>query len=111
MERRPMGHTKSTKQTKSRVARHRSKVVASGSKRVEVTVPGGDATLVKAIAGALRSGGKNAKHIRESFQPIVSTSKAKTGSELVAFFRKSPLVGAELQIERDTSAGRSPDLS
>lgn len=105
-----MDHTKSTKQTNSRVARHRNKLVTSGSKRVEVTVPSGDATLVKAIAGALRSGGKNAKHIRDSLQPIVSASKAKTGSELVAFFRKSPLVGAELKIDRDTSTGRSPDL-
>lgn len=105
-----MEQGKSTNRQKGRVARHRTRVAASGSKRVEVTVPTCDAGLVKAIAGALRSGGEDAKRIRDSLQPIVSSSKAKTGSELVAFFRKSPLVGADLQIERDASTGRPADL-
>ena len=73
-------------------------------------MPAGDAPLVKAIAGALRSGGEEAKRIRESLQPMLSVPRAKTGQELVAFFRASPLVGAELQIERDQSAGRSAEL-
>ncbi len=92
------------------MARHRTKATALGSKRVEVTVPARDANLVKAIAGALRSGGVEAQQIRESLQPVFSAPKAQTGAELVAFFRKSPLVGADLQLERDTSTGRSPDL-
>ena len=103
--------SKSTNRTKARVARHRTRVAAKGSKRVEVTVPSRDASLVKAIAGVLRSGGKEAKRIRDSLQPIVSSPKAKTGLELVAFFRKSPLVGANLQVERDNSAGRTADFS
>ena len=106
-----MGHSKLTNRAKGRVARHRTRVAASGSKRVEVTVPSRDAALVKAIAGALRSGGEDAKRIRDSLQPIVSSSKAKTGSELVAFFRRSPLVGADLQVERDESTGRSAELA
>ena len=106
-----MEQAKSTNRTKGRVARHRTRVAASGSKRVEVTVPSRDAALVKAIAGALRSGGEDAKRIRDSLQPIVSSSKAKTGSELVAFFRRSPLVGADLQVERDESTGRSAELA
>ena len=106
-----MGQSKSTNRAKGRVARHRTRVAASGSKRVEVTVPSCDAALVKAIAGALRSGGEDAKRIRDSLQPIVSSSKAKTGSELVAFFRRSPLVGADLQVERDESTGRSAELA
>ena len=106
-----MGQSKLTNRAKGRVARHRTRVAASGSKRVEVTVPSRDAALVKAIAGALRSGGEDAKRIRDSLQPIVSSSKAKTGSELVAFFRRSPLVGADLQVERDESTGRSAELA
>ena len=105
-----MDQTSSKKQSRARVARHRTKVAAEGSKRVEVTVPTRDANLVKAIAGALRSGGVDAKRIRDSLRPMLSAPKAKTGSELVAFFRKSPLVGADLQTERDTSTGRSADL-
>jgi hypothetical protein len=94
----------------SRVARHRRKVAASGARRVEVTVPSRDAPLVKAIAGALRSGGDDAERIRESFQPLVSVSRARTGKELIAFLRSSPLVETELQIERDRSTGRHADL-
>lgn len=105
-----MEHAKDTTRKTSRVVRHRKKVATGGAKRVEVTVPSRDAPLVKAIAGALRSGGEEAKRIRESLQPMLSVPRARTGHELVAFFRTSPLVGAELQIERDRSTGRSADL-
>lgn len=105
-----MKRTKTATRKTSRVARHRKKVATSGAKRVEVTVPSRDAPLVKAIAGALRSGGDEAQRIRESLQPWLSVPRAKTGEELVAFFRASPLVGAELQIERDRSVGRVADL-
>ena len=105
-----MEQAKSVKQAKARVARHRSRAAVKGAKRVEVTVPIRDASLVKAIAGALRNGGAKAKYIRESIQPLVAAPKAKTGAELVAFFRNSPLVEAELSFERDRSSGRSVDF-
>jgi hypothetical protein len=41
----------------------------------------------------------------------ISGHRAKTGKELVAFSRDSPLVGEELVIERDRGPGRSLDLS
>jgi len=105
-----MEQAKETKPAKARVARHRSRASAKGSRRVEVTVPSQDASLVKAIAGALREGGKGAKHIRETVQSLVAAPKAQTGAELIAFFRKSPLVEAELSIERDRSTGRAVEL-
>ena len=43
-------------------------------------------------------------------QPDRAVPKAQTGRDLVAFFRASPLVGVELQIERDRPAGREVDL-
>ena len=101
---------KNTSGRTSRIARHRKKLATSGAKRVEVTVPRGDAPLVKAIAGALRSGGEEAKRIRESLQPILSVPRAKTGRELVALFRASPLVDAELQVERNRTTGRSAEF-
>lgn len=106
-----MAQTRSTDRNQARVDRHRVKLAAEGSKRVEVTVPARDARLVKAIAGALRSGGEDARRIRESLQPMFAAPKAKTGPELVAFFRASPLAGADLQVERDRSTGRDADLN
>jgi len=96
--------------TKSRVVKHRARVTASGAKRVEVTVPSIDAVLVKSLAGVLRSGGRNARLIRQTLQPFISTAKAQTGAELVEFLRKSPLVDTDLQIERDSSVGRTADF-
>ncbi len=94
----------------SRVARHRKKVATSDAKRVEVTVPSRDAPLVKAIAGALRSDGREAALIRQSLQPMLTAPRARTGAELVAFLRASPLTDTELPIERDRSTGRSAEL-
>ena len=94
----------------ARVSRHRKRVATSGARRVEVTVPSGDAPLVKAIAGALRSDGEEAELIRRSLQPVLATPRARTGSELVAFLRASPLTEVELPIERDRSTGRSAEL-
>lgn len=94
----------------SRIARHRRNLAVGDSKRVEVTVPAGDAILLKTIACALRAGGNEAKRIRDTLEPMLTVPKATTGRELVAFFRASPLVGIELQIERDRSAARDVDL-
>ena len=93
-----------------RVSRHRKRVATGGAKRVEVTVPSQDAPLVKAIAGALRSGGEEAELIRRSLQPALAIPRARTGAELLAFLRASPLTEVELPIERDRSTGRSADL-
>ena len=95
----------------SRVSRHRKRTSTGGAKRVEVTVPLQDAPLVKAIAGALRSGGEEAELIRRSLQQKLTAPPAKTGAELVAFLRASPLTDADLAIERDHSTGRSADLT
>ena len=41
---------------------------------------------------------------------MLTAPRAKTGAELVAFLRASPLTDAELPIERDRSTGRSTDF-
>lgn len=77
---------------------------------MEVTVPTHDAPLVKALADALRAGGDGADRVRAVLQPLVATPRARTGKELVAVLRTSPLVEAVLEIERDDSTGRCADL-
>ena len=94
----------------ARVSRHRKRIATSGARRVEVTVPARDAPLVKAIVGALRSDGEEAELIRRSLQPVLATPRTRTGSELVAFLRASPLTEAELSIERDRTTDRSAEL-
>jgi hypothetical protein len=91
----------------ARLARHRRKLVAEGSKRVEVVVPAQDAGLIRAVAATLREDSAQAGRIRERLTPLVRGVTARSGRELVAFFRSSPLVGEDLVVDRDRSEGRS----
>ena len=96
--------------TAERVQQHRSRLAASGVRRMEVTVPASDAPLVRQIAALLRAGGRPAEDLRAWLAPAVGLSPAESGEELVAFFRASPLVGEDLRIERDRTPGRAVDL-
>ena len=105
-----MERKKPTDRGAMRVSRHRQRLSAAGSRRVEVTVPSRDASLVKAVAGALRQDGDEAETIRRALQPVLAAPTARTGAELVAFLRASPLTEADLPVERDRSAGRAADF-
>ena len=105
-----MGSRRVRTQEASRVSRHRKRVATGGAKRVEVTVPSRDAPLLKAIAGALCADGEEAVAIRRSIPSMLTAPKARTGAELVAFLRASPLTNTDLPIERDRSIGRPADL-
>lgn len=96
--------------SRERVRRHRRRVLAEGSKRVEVTVPAEDADLIREIARTLRSGGQPAEDLRGRIAAAVAPAQAETGEELLAFLRSSPLCGVELDIERDRSPGREIEL-
>ena len=95
---------------KQRLARHRAKLAAQGTRRVEVTVPAQDVGIVKAIAGALRTGGDEARWVRDALACLTLREPARTGAELLAFLRASPLVGEDLIIARDRTPGRVVDF-
>lgn len=82
---------------RERVQRHRSVMAAKGLRRLEIRVPDEDAVLVKAVAEQLRKGGKRARKIRKALLPLVRPPQAKTGADLVAFLRASPLVALEAE--------------
>ena len=98
--------SKRTDDAPSRVARHRRRQSAAGAQRVEVTVPRNDAGLVRALADILRAGGTAAERLRERLRPLVADDRARTGGDLVAFFRNSPVADEDLAFERDHSPGR-----
>ncbi len=95
---------------KQRVVRHRAKVAAQGARRVEVTVPAQDVGIVRAVAGALRTGGDEARRVRDALASLTVVEPARTGVELLAFLQASPLVGEDLTIERDRTPGRVVDF-
>lgn len=71
-------------------------------------MPAADAALVRTVAATLRRGGDEARELRDALAPVAAS--ARTGQELVAFLRASPLVGEDLAFERDRSVGRAADL-
>lgn len=77
---------------------------------MEVAIPAPDSELIKQVAAVLRAGGEPARKVRQTLTPDVGFRQAKSGYELVAFFRSSPLVGEELEFARDSSRGRPVDL-
>ena len=92
------------------MSRHRVPLAAEGLRRVVVTVPAGDAKLMKAVAGALRTGGDEARTVREAFASMTAMEPVRTGTELLAFLRAGPLVGEDMVIARDRTTGRAVDL-
>ena len=105
-----MGKRSTSAKSKVRVARHRAKATAQGARRIEVTVPTRDAWAIKAVASILRDGGENAKKVRKALSSMTPVKPARTGVELIDFFRSSPFVGEDIVIERDRSTGRQIDL-
>jgi hypothetical protein len=79
-------------------------------RRLELSIPAGDAALLRALAERLRRGGGSARATRDTLRRLLSGDAAASGRDLVAFFRASPLVGADLHFERDKSPGRPVDL-
>lgn len=89
---------------------HRRSLTQAGVKRVEVTVPVEDSELVRGVAARLRAGGDDAAELRALLEERVAARRARTGVELVAFFRASPLTEVELEVVRDRSPGRPVNL-
>ena len=70
-----------------------------------------DAGLVKAVAGTLRRGGTAAAELRKTLAPAMSPPRAKTGAELIAFLRASPLCDTDFAVERDRTVARTAGRS
>jgi hypothetical protein len=95
---------------KRRLLEHRRRITASGSRRVEVTVPVEDVAAIRDLAAALRAGGNRAKSARAALTPVVQKPWFRSGAEFAEFFKNSPLADVELYLERDKSPGRPVDL-
>jgi hypothetical protein len=93
-----------------RVARHRKRLARSATRRVEVTVPVQDAEAIRRLAAVLRAGGEGAANARDCLGDLLPRARTRSGSDLVAFFRASPLVGLELELGRERSPGRDVAL-
>jgi hypothetical protein len=100
----PMGHSQ-----KRAIQNYRSRLSERGLARFEVLGRESDRDLIRSLARRLADDGPDAVRIRATVSQTISGEPPKTGGILAAL-RRSPLVGADLDLGRSHVEGRKIDL-
>lgn len=98
----------STAQTRA-IQTYRLRLKERGLSRFEVLGRDGDRDLIRSLARLLADDGPEAHRLRASLARAASGAKPATGG-IVAALRRSPLVGADLDLSRERNEGRDVDL-
>ena len=88
---------------------YRRRLRQRGISRFEVMGPNTDRDLIRSLARRLASGGQDAPRIRAAVREAISAEPGQKGGILRAL-RRSPLVGADLDLTRPVIAGRKFEL-
>jgi hypothetical protein len=91
------------------VKNYRDRLGERGVGRFEVLGLDSDRQLIRALARCLAEDGPEASRIRAAVNQSISGEPPKRGGILEAL-RRSPLMGAELDLERPFTEGRAVDL-
>ena len=94
---------------KRAIKNYRDRLTERGLTRFEVLGPEGDRDLIRAIARRLSEEGSEAAKLRAALRQTMAAGIEKKGGILQAL-RRSPLVGAELELSRPVVTGRKVDL-
>ena len=98
----------STTPQKRALKNYRRRLEGLGMARFEILGLNGDRELLRSLAKRLSKGDPDAKRIRTTLKKIVGSGSPKGG--ILSALRRSPLVGAELDLQRQVTHGRSLDL-
>ena len=99
----------STTPQKRALQRYRKRLNQRGMARFEVLGPDADRGLIRSLARRLTGEGPDPARIRAAVRLAMSGEQAKKGGILDAL-RRSPLVGAGLDLNRPLTPGRRVDL-
>ena len=94
---------------KRAIRNYRSRLAQRGLARFEVLALNTDRDLIRSLARRLAEEGPEALRIRSTVKQTIATAPPKTGGILAAL-RRSPLVGADLDLTRHREEGRRIDL-
>jgi hypothetical protein len=94
---------------KRAVKSYRSRLAKRGLARFEVLGLETDRALIRSLARRLAENDTNASRLRLMVQQNISGEPPKVGGVLAAL-RRSPLVGADLDLNRSKEKGRKVDL-
>ena len=88
---------------------YRDRLGARGMARFEVLAPAADRDLIRGLAKRLSDEGPDAARVRATLMRTVVGEPPQKGGILAAL-RRSPLVGADLDLTRPATPGRIVDL-
>jgi hypothetical protein len=88
---------------------YRTRLVNRGMARFEVLGLDADRDLIRSLAKRLSEDGPDAARIRAAVSRTIAGEPPKKGGILAAL-RRSPLVGAELNLARSHESGRKVNL-
>ena len=94
---------------KRAVREYRSRLSERGLARFEVLGREADRDLIRSLARQLAEDGAQASRLRALVDQVVAGEPSRKGGILAAL-RRSPLVGAELDLRRPRETGRKIDL-
>ena len=94
---------------KRAIQNYRSRLSERGLARFEVLGLDGDRDLIRSLARRLAEGGTEAAQIRATVAETIFGEPPRTGGILAAL-RRSPLVGADLDLSRSDAGERKVDL-
>lgn len=88
---------------------YRARLSERGVVRFELQALESDRELIRTLARKLTGKGPEAGELRRTVQQAMEGESPKTGG-IVAALRRSPLVGADLDLSRRREEGREVDL-
>jgi hypothetical protein len=94
---------------KRAIKNYRSRLSERGLARFEVLGLDADRDLIRSLARRLAEQGPEAKHLRATVSQTISGEPPKKGGILAAL-RRSPLVGADIDLTRLREEGRKVDI-
>jgi hypothetical protein len=94
---------------KRAIQNYRSRLSERGLARFEVLGRDADRDLIRSLARRLADDGPDASRLRAAVSQTIAGEPPKKGGILAAL-RRSPLVGADLDLTRPHVAGRKIDL-
>jgi hypothetical protein len=94
---------------KRAIQNYRSRLSERGLARFEVLGRAVDRDLIRLLARRLAEGGPEASHLRAAVSQTIAGEPPKKGG-IVAALRRSPLVGADLDLTRPREEGRKVEI-
>jgi hypothetical protein len=94
---------------KRAIQNYRARLTQRGFTRFEIMALETDRDLIRSLARRLAEEGPEAEQVRVAMKTVVAGEPRKPGGILSAL-RRSPLIGADLDLSRAREEGRKVDL-